>query len=89
MSMVEDFIAITHSNFERTNFTSQLFLLVFKADAANLERLSKAFPNEVELFHWWRGSPKIPKDDQIREFVKRWEPPFNDELPLVPGPEAA
>lgn len=68
MSMVEDFICLTHHNLSRDNFTSQLFKLIFKADRENLNQLEKGFPSELELFYWWRGSPQQPTDEMVREF---------------------
>ena len=90
MSMVEDFIAIVHGDGTRTNFTSHLFRLIHKSDWENLAKLEKGFPDEVELFHWWRGCKGFPQDEEIRKFALKYDLTQEPEqLPLIPGPEAS
>lgn len=51
----------------RSNFRARVFNLIFSADAGNLAKLKKAFPEEVAVHQTWFNDPegKFPTEVEI------------------------
>ena len=73
MRMETDFLDVFYGSGNYTNFGAALFQLIKKADPENLEKLSRGFPLEVELYRWWLSQADEPTEDQVVKKVREIE----------------